>query len=100
MSFRAIQGHTCPYNLGFRVLHSLFAPVKYWLDESGFRIKSENQDEREKGRKNKEGKKKKRDIPLVENGKNPQKYVKYTAEDLERMLGEFFEGKNINEPKR
>ncbi|XP_022746854.1 exocyst complex component EXO70A1-like [Durio zibethinus] len=38
--------------------------------------------------------------PLVENGKNPQKYVKYTAEDLERMLGEFFEGKNFSEPKR
>ncbi|KAK8595460.1 hypothetical protein V6N13_016827 [Hibiscus sabdariffa] len=38
--------------------------------------------------------------PLVESGKNPQKYVKYTAEDLERMLGEFFEGKNLSEPKR
>ncbi|KAM5550597.1 exocyst complex component EXO70A1-like [Rosa sericea] len=38
--------------------------------------------------------------PLVENGKNPQKYIRYTAEDLERMLGEFFEGKNVNEPKR
>ncbi|OMO62735.1 Exocyst complex protein Exo70 [Corchorus capsularis] len=38
--------------------------------------------------------------PLVENGKNPQKYIKYTAEDLERMLGEFFEGKNLSEAKR
>ncbi|KAI4347767.1 hypothetical protein L6164_008550 [Bauhinia variegata] len=38
--------------------------------------------------------------PLVENGKTPQKYIKYTAEDLERMLGEFFEGKNVNEIKR
>ncbi|XP_054782248.1 exocyst complex component EXO70A1-like [Prosopis cineraria] len=38
--------------------------------------------------------------PLVENGKNPQKYIKYTAEDLERMLGEFFEGKSVNETKR
>ncbi|XP_030966047.1 exocyst complex component EXO70A1-like [Quercus lobata] len=38
--------------------------------------------------------------PLVESGKNPQKYIKYGAEDLERMLGEFFEGKNLNEPKR
>ncbi|XP_040991545.1 exocyst complex component EXO70A1-like [Juglans microcarpa x Juglans regia] len=38
--------------------------------------------------------------PLVENGKNPQKYIKYSAEDLERMLGEFFEGKNLNEPRR
>ncbi|XP_020272304.1 exocyst complex component EXO70A1-like isoform X2 [Asparagus officinalis] len=31
--------------------------------------------------------------PLVEGGKNPQKYIKYTAEDLDRMLGEFFEGR-------
>ncbi|KAF2599615.1 hypothetical protein F2Q68_00007034, partial [Brassica cretica] len=38
--------------------------------------------------------------PLVENGKNPQKYIKYTAEDLERLLGELFEGKSMNEPRR
>uniref|UniRef100_A0A2P2M165 Exocyst subunit Exo70 family protein n=2 Tax=Rhizophora mucronata TaxID=61149 RepID=A0A2P2M165_RHIMU len=38
--------------------------------------------------------------PLVDGGKNPQKYIKYTAEDLERMLGEFFEGKNFGESKR
>ncbi|KAA8534587.1 hypothetical protein F0562_032154 [Nyssa sinensis] len=38
--------------------------------------------------------------PLVENGKNPQKYIRYTAEDLDRMLGEFFEGTTLNEPKR
>ncbi|TXG49290.1 hypothetical protein EZV62_025165 [Acer yangbiense] len=38
--------------------------------------------------------------PLVESGKNPQKYIRYSAEDLERMLGEFFEGKTLNEPKR
>lgn len=38
--------------------------------------------------------------PLVENGKNPQKYIRYSAEDLERMLAEFFEGKTLNEPKR
>ncbi|XAR53529.1 hypothetical protein NMG60_11022119 [Bertholletia excelsa] len=38
--------------------------------------------------------------PLVENGKNPQKYIRYTAEDLDRMLGEFFEGKTLDEPKR
>lgn len=38
--------------------------------------------------------------PLVESGKTPQKYIKYTAEDLDRMLGEFFEGKNMNENKR
>ncbi|GAB4836224.1 hypothetical protein Ancab_001139 [Ancistrocladus abbreviatus] len=37
---------------------------------------------------------------LVETGKNPQKYIRYSPEDLERMLGEFFEGKNVNEPKR
>ncbi|CAI9759829.1 unnamed protein product [Fraxinus pennsylvanica] len=30
--------------------------------------------------------------PLVENGKNPQKYIRYNPEDLEHMLGEFFEG--------
>ncbi|KAJ8900002.1 hypothetical protein K2173_024113 [Erythroxylum novogranatense] len=38
--------------------------------------------------------------PLVESGKNPQKYIKYTPEDLERMLGEFFEGKTLNDSKR
>ncbi|KAL8050458.1 hypothetical protein ABFX02_06G083300 [Erythranthe guttata] len=38
--------------------------------------------------------------PLVENGKNPQKYIRFTPEDLEHMLGEFFEGKTLNEPKR
>ncbi|RWR85247.1 Exocyst complex protein Exo70 [Cinnamomum micranthum f. kanehirae] len=32
--------------------------------------------------------------PLIESGKNPHKYIKYTPEDLDRMLGEFFEGKN------
>nr|CAD1838655.1 unnamed protein product [Ananas comosus var. bracteatus] len=30
-------------------------------------------------------------------GKNPQKYVKYSPEDLERMLGEFFEGKPMSD---
>ncbi|KAG5076960.1 hypothetical protein JHK82_055655 [Glycine max] len=38
--------------------------------------------------------------PLVENVKSTQRYVKYTAEDLERILGEFFEGKNMNDNKR
>ncbi|KAJ6825957.1 exocyst complex component EXO70A1-like isoform X1 [Iris pallida] len=38
--------------------------------------------------------------PLVENGKNPQKYIRYTPDDLDRMLGEFFEGKTWNETKR
>ncbi|KAK4345826.1 hypothetical protein RND71_036002 [Anisodus tanguticus] len=30
---------------------------------------------------------------MIEGGKNPQKYIRYTPEDLERMLAEFFEGK-------
>ncbi|KAE8125191.1 hypothetical protein FH972_020024 [Carpinus fangiana] len=38
--------------------------------------------------------------PMIENGKNPQKYIRYTPEDLERMLSEFFEGKTWNEQKR
>ncbi|KAK4774363.1 hypothetical protein SAY86_009298 [Trapa natans] len=38
--------------------------------------------------------------PLVESGKTPQKYIKYTAEDLEHMLGEFFDEKSRNETKR
>ncbi|XP_022568413.2 exocyst complex component EXO70A1-like [Brassica napus] len=38
--------------------------------------------------------------PLVESGKNSQRYIKYTAEDLERLLGELFEGKSMNEPRR
>ncbi|KAF5733673.1 exocyst complex component EXO70A1 [Tripterygium wilfordii] len=38
--------------------------------------------------------------PLVESGKNPSKYIRFTAEDLERMLGEFFEGKTLNESRR
>jgi len=37
---------------------------------------------------------------LLDNGKNPQKYIKYTAEDLDRMLGEFFEGKPRGDPRR
>ncbi|KAK9723614.1 hypothetical protein RND81_05G012400 [Saponaria officinalis] len=38
--------------------------------------------------------------PMIEGGKNPQKYIRYTAEDLDRMLSEFFEGKNWGEQKR
>ncbi|KAL0756225.1 hypothetical protein Bca101_093893 [Brassica carinata] len=38
--------------------------------------------------------------PLVESGKNSQRYIKYTAEDLERLLDELFEGKSMNEPRR
>ncbi|KAL3520913.1 hypothetical protein ACH5RR_019062 [Cinchona calisaya] len=37
---------------------------------------------------------------LIETGKNPQKYIRYTPEDLDHMLNEFFEGKTLNEPKR
>ncbi|WMV53708.1 hypothetical protein MTR67_047093 [Solanum verrucosum] len=38
--------------------------------------------------------------PMVKCSKKPQKYIRYLAEDLERMLGEFFEGKTLNKPKR
>ncbi|KAK4759595.1 hypothetical protein SAY87_022726 [Trapa incisa] len=38
--------------------------------------------------------------PLIENGKNPQKYIRYTPEDLERMLNEFFEGKIWNDQQK
>ncbi|KAL6954842.1 hypothetical protein U1Q18_048334 [Sarracenia purpurea var. burkii] len=38
--------------------------------------------------------------PLIENGKNPQKYIRFSPEDLERMLAEFFEGKTWSEQKR
>ncbi|WCJ34201.1 exocyst subunit exo70 family protein A2 [Euphorbia peplus] len=38
--------------------------------------------------------------PMIECGKNPQKYIRYAPEDLERMLGEFFESKTWSEPKR
>ncbi|KAI4378643.1 hypothetical protein MLD38_016095 [Melastoma candidum] len=38
--------------------------------------------------------------PMIENGKNPQKYIKYSFEDLEHMLNEFFEGKTWGEQKR
>ena len=31
--------------------------------------------------------------PLIESGKNPGKYIRYTPEDLDRMLGEFFDGR-------
>ncbi|XP_076883412.1 exocyst complex component EXO70A1-like [Bidens hawaiensis] len=38
--------------------------------------------------------------PLIEGGKNPTKYIRFTPEDLERMLAEFFEGKVAPEQKR
>jgi exocyst complex component 7 len=37
---------------------------------------------------------------LVENSKIPQKYIRYMPEDLEKMLGEFFEGKAAGEVRR
>lgn len=37
---------------------------------------------------------------MIENGKNPQKYIRYAPEDLDRMMNEFFEGKTWNEQKR
>ncbi|KAK7268091.1 hypothetical protein RIF29_20777 [Crotalaria pallida] len=38
--------------------------------------------------------------PMIENGKNPMKYIRYSPENLEQMLGEFFESKTWSEPKR
>ncbi|XXG88674.1 hypothetical protein AAC387_Pa12g0862 [Persea americana] len=38
--------------------------------------------------------------PMIENGKNPQKYIRYKAEDLDHMLGESFEGKTAGELRR
>ncbi|XP_074377579.1 exocyst complex component EXO70A1-like isoform X1 [Apium graveolens] len=38
--------------------------------------------------------------PSIKNGKNPSKYIRFTPEDLERMLAEFFEGKTSSEQKR
>ncbi|KAL7617039.1 hypothetical protein Lser_V15G00391 [Lactuca serriola] len=36
-------------------------------------------------------------MALVENGKNPIKYIRYSAEDLDRMLCEFFKGDGVSE---
>ena len=35
--------------------------------------------------------------PILEGGKNPSKYVKYSPEQLEVMIGDFFERKTRNE---
>ncbi|KAI3523150.1 hypothetical protein L1887_01207 [Cichorium endivia] len=43
---------------------------------------------------------KKRFGPMIEGGKNPAKYIRFTPEDLERMLAEFFEGKSAHDQKR
>eukprot|EP00850_Spirogloea_muscicola_P022306 SM000287S10628 [mRNA] locus=s287:5699:8311:- [translate_table: standard] len=42
----------------------------------------------------------KRYSSYLESGKNPGKYIKYTPEDLERLLSELFEGKMRIEQKR
>ncbi|CAA0842990.1 exocyst subunit exo70 family protein A2 [Striga hermonthica] len=38
--------------------------------------------------------------PMIEGGQNPQKYIRYSPEDLESMLADLFEGKTLNEPRR
>ncbi|XP_048424003.1 exocyst complex component EXO70A1-like isoform X3 [Pyrus x bretschneideri] len=38
--------------------------------------------------------------PMVENGKNPGKYIKLRPENIESMLNEFFESKSWGEQKR
>ncbi|CAA7402916.1 unnamed protein product [Spirodela intermedia] len=38
--------------------------------------------------------------PMIESGKNPQKYYRYAPEVVDRLLGEFFEGKVWGELKR
>ncbi|KFK26836.1 hypothetical protein AALP_AA8G300200 [Arabis alpina] len=37
--------------------------------------------------------------PMIESGKNPQKCIRFTPEDLKQMLDEFFEGKTWSELK-
>uniref|UniRef100_A0A0D9XX37 Exocyst subunit Exo70 family protein n=1 Tax=Leersia perrieri TaxID=77586 RepID=A0A0D9XX37_9ORYZ len=37
---------------------------------------------------------------LVEHGKNPHKYIRYTPEHLDQLLGEFFDGQQFGEQKR
>jgi exocyst complex component 7 len=37
---------------------------------------------------------------LVENGKNPQKYIRYRPEAVDQYLGQFFEGQQWAEQKR
>ncbi|XP_010482596.1 PREDICTED: exocyst complex component EXO70A1-like [Camelina sativa] len=34
--------------------------------------------------------------PIIEDGKNPQKYIRFTPEDLEQKLNDFFEGQNLD----
>jgi hypothetical protein len=37
---------------------------------------------------------------LVENGKNPQKYIQYSPEAVDQLLGQFFQGQQWAEQKR
>ncbi|CAL9067491.1 exocyst complex component EXO70A1-like [Musa acuminata AAA Group] len=37
---------------------------------------------------------------LVENSSKPQKYIRYTPEDVEQLLDGFFQGNTVGEPKR
>ncbi|KAL5205664.1 hypothetical protein ABZP36_033873 [Zizania latifolia] len=37
---------------------------------------------------------------LVEHGKNPNKYIRYSPEHVDQLLGEFFEGQQFSEQKR
>lgn len=42
--------------------------------------------------------------PMLENNKNPSKYIKYSPENIETKLGELFEGRSAakmtTEPRR
>lgn len=38
--------------------------------------------------------------PMIETGKNPGKYIKFSPESIESMLNEFFESKTWGEQKR
>ncbi|KAL6641854.1 hypothetical protein ACP70R_020035 [Stipagrostis hirtigluma subsp. patula] len=37
---------------------------------------------------------------LIERGKNPRKYIRHSPEELEQLLGEFFDGRQLGEQKR
>jgi exocyst complex protein 7 len=37
---------------------------------------------------------------LVEHGKNPNKYIRYSPENIDQALGEFFDGQQFGEQKR
>uniref|UniRef100_A0A0A9FHM2 Exocyst subunit Exo70 family protein n=1 Tax=Arundo donax TaxID=35708 RepID=A0A0A9FHM2_ARUDO len=37
---------------------------------------------------------------LIERGKNPQKYIRYSPEQVDQLLGKFFEGRQSGEQKQ